>query len=1147
MAASEWLKRGWLLLAACVVLPAQTEKAQIHGVVLDPTGAAIPSAELRVSNVNTGVKRTVSTTETGVYAVPLLDPGNYEVLARAEGFRQMSRTGIQLHVGQNARIDFEMKVGAITESIEVSAVASLLNTANADMGQLVDNRLVTSLPLLDRSPMQLTYLTPGLTPTNGGGNVGGFDPHTGTNFVANGARNSSSAVLLDGLNVTGVRGHEGLTWLEYSPSVDAVQEFKVQTNTFSAEYGRTGTSLINMVTKSGTNQFHGTAYTFHRNSALNANSFFSNRAGQSLPEFKRRLFGGVIGGPILRNRTFFFSSFEQARAEQVDARFAIVPTARERVGDFSQTLAPNRQSVSIYDPFSLAAGTNLRQPFPGNVIPASRLNPIATKVLANYPQPNLPPGASTQNYFGQGIYAKPVHQVDAKIDHHFSEKQRLSGRFSVYWWTEEVPDYFGGAAQPFYNGTRSDRNPNGALEYSRIQSPTTILSVRYGVLRRRWNHRPLSLGFDPTSLGLPSLYRESGIGLFPSFSSESYTPIGTRGSSLIARGDHTHSLVGSVTTTRSGHTLKIGAEARYLFFNDFQPGFPAGGFNFRQRETGQNPLRVNTSQGNAIASMLVGWPGGGRYDLIARGASASRYYGAYLQDDWRVTRKLTMNIGLRYDAELPRTDRYNRYNWFDLEAPSPIAGRVSAFPDLKGQYRFTDENNRGSFDGDYNNVQPRIGIAYSFDEKTTIRAGYGIYYQMSIAGAAGGPLSAAFSTASPILSSLDGGVTPYATLSNPYPAGLTLPPGRSDGESSFLGLGVGPTRENVTPQYQSWNFSIQREVPGKGVVEANYTGSKGTHLYFGGGVENLNRLDPIYWGIGRADLNRLVPNPFFGVITEQTSALSQRTVALNRLLRPFPQYTSVGRSAQAIANSIYHAAQFRYEKRFSAGLNVLAHYTISKLIDDSSSYGATFLNVSTSVQDYKNLRLERSLSTNDIPQRLVVAFGYELPFGRNRSFGRDMSRLADAFLGNWELTGMFTFQSGFPIIPGLQGSVLWEGTQRPNLVGDPATYGPVVDRLNRYFNVNAFARPEPDTYGTAPRTLNYRTPGLRNADLALLKRVRFTEQKRLEFRLEAFNATNTPTFGTPASAFGSSNFGIITGYAQGRGPRELQFGAKFYF
>ena len=407
--------------------------------------------------------------------------------------------------------------------------------------------------------------------------------------------------------------------------------------------------------------------------------------------------------------------------------------------------------------------------------------------------------------------------------------------------------------------------------------------------------------------------------------------------------------------------------------------------------------------------------------------------------------------------------------------------------------------------------------------------------------------------------SRDGNVTRYASLDNPYPNGLTLPPGNSLGDATFLGLGIGTeSRANQNPQYQQWNFSVQRELPGNSVVQANYTGGKGTHLYFGGGVTNRNRLDPSLWNLGRTRLNELVDNPFYGTITNPQSRLSAPTVTLNTLLRPYPQYAGgVSGSALNIANSIYHAVQFQFEKRFSKGLAMMAHYTISKLIDDSSFSDGNvgWLGGVTDVQNPFDLRQERAVSAMDVPQRFVLTVSYQLPFGRGRAIGSNWSRPADWILGGWEVNTLMTFSSGFPLNSGsqfreapLQSPVLWEGVQRPNLIGDPRMPGSVKDRLNHYFNEAAFSRPAPDTFGSMPRTLpNYRSPGIRNADAAIFKNLKFSERKSVQLRLEGFNITNTATFATPHMTYGATNFGVIDRYANGRGPRELQVAVKFYF
>ena len=1145
------------VLCSSAGLWAQSFTASVRGVVTDRSQAAAPGAKVTITEVSRNLDHTAVSDSSGRYVITALPPGRYVLKAEAPGFQPYAQQPFDLQVQQEATVNVELQVAGVATSIEISSSAPLINTTSADLGTVVDNKFIQSMPLAGRQPLTLVALAAGITPVNT--SAGG---QSSTNFVANGVRNSTSDVLLDGMSLTNVEQNSGITNLEYQPSVDVVEEFKVQTNFFSAEFGNTGGAVVNMITKSGTNAFHGVVYEFARNSAMNANNWFANRAGRSIPDFKRNVFGGTIGGPVLipklyngHNKTFFFYDYEGTRQSSAGTRLSTIPSLKERMGDFSDTRASNGSLITIYNPFDTyktTDGKTLRRAFPGNIVPPSMQDPIALKALSYYPKPTSDGAAftHTDNFFGQGVAQNQSNQMDAKLDHNLNDKMRFSTRYSLNFGNDTPPNYFGNAADPYSNGDSRSRTQQFVYDFTRIQSPTTIFNARYGVLRQHAQTDPKSNGFSPTTLGLPAIYLTSGILQFPAFQSEGYQQVGMVGYGRIQRGDDVQSITGNVTKIMGAHNLKVGAEARLMRLNYLQPGYPQGNFNFNRAVTNEDPNKSNSLQGNAIASMLLGWGSGGNYHLDPPSASASKYFGFYGQDDWKITRKLTLNIGLRYDFDVPRTERYNRLSWFDFNAPSPLAGKVPGYPDLKGQFKFADSKTRSPINGDYNNWQPRFGFAYALNDRTAVRGGYGLFYTVSRA-TIKGHTGSGFSTDSGPEFSRDGGLTQYASLSNPYPNGLNIPPGSSLGASTFLGLGVGTeTRADSNPQYQSWNFSVQRQLPSSSVAEVNYTGSKGTHLYFGGGVENQNRLDPSYWSMGRTALNALVPNPFYGIITDPKSRLSAAKVTQNTLLRPFPQYAGgVSGSTPNIGNSIYHAVQFKFEKRFTHGLSLLSHYTISKLIDDSSfsSGNVAWLGGTTSVQNYKNLRLERSVSAMDVPQRLVMSFSYDLPVGKGKALGGGMGKMANAVVGGWVVDGLMTFSKGYPIAPGLQGGVLWEGSQRPNLIGDPSVKGSVESRLNNYFNTASFSRPAPDTFGTAPRTLNYRTPGIKNADMSILKNVAFTESKRLQLRLEAFNVTNTPTFGTPNSTFGSSSFGVISGYAGGRGPRELQVAAKFYY
>jgi hypothetical protein len=538
-------------------------------------------------------------------------------------------------------------------------------------------------------------------------------------------------------------------------------------------------------------------------------------------------------------------------------------------------------------------------------------------------------------------------------------------------------------------------------------------------------------------------------------------------------------------------------------------------------------------------------------------ATASGYFGGYIQDDWRITNKLTLNLGLRYDFDIPRTERFDREDWWDPSAVSPLAGKLSGVPsqyiDLKGAYKFVDGSNRSPFNGDYNNVQPRIGFAYALNNKTAIRSGYGIFYSVN-RDVVKGEVGYAWRTGSDVQWSRDSDFTRYATLENPFPNGLTLPAGRDP--LMCIGLGCSANvRQSDNPQYQQWNFSIERELPGHSVVEVNYSGSKGTHLYAGQGdtLGNYNKLDPRYYSLGRDVLESQVANPFYGLITDPRSIMSDPTVPYQVLLRPYPQYAdgSIGDylAPPNIGNSIYHSAQFKFEKRFTHGVSLLAHYTISKLITDSDSNSSDteWLNSNGYIQNWADLHQERSLGVFDVPQRAVISFDYQLPFGRSRMFGKNMNRVLDGFVGGWEVSGILTFASGFPIAPGYPDGTLWDSMQRPNLIGNPSMPGSIHDRRDNYFNVKAFGDVAPDTYGSAPRLLsNYRAPGIKSGDITLAKSFAIQEHKSLQLRLESYNFTNTPQFAAPNSNFGDPGFGTISATTDGTN-RTLQVAAKFYF
>ncbi len=1134
-------------LLASLSASSQTYTAAVRGVVTDASGASVPRAGVSIVDADRNVVHRTVTDEAGRYVVTALPPGNYTVTVEATGFKKYVRGPFPLSVQQQATVDVQLEVGEVTATVEVQAEAPLLNTTIANLGQVIENKYIVSLPNIARNPMVYAYLTPGVVGS------GGRRGDNNTNFVANGARNSTSDVLLDGVTVVTVEQNSGITDLKFVPSVDAVQEFKMQTNFFAAEYGQTGGAVVNMVTRSGTNEFHGTAYYFLRHSDLNANNWFSNRAGRARPYYRRDQLGGVLGGPIFKNKTFFFSTYEFTRSQSPLSYTATFPTLLQREGDFTQTRNTAGQLMTIYNPFDTfvnAAGAIERRPFPGNIIPKVMMDPVALKALAYFPKPNQPgtPPTETNNWFEQGINRSRGHQTNLKADHNFTENSRFTGRYSYGRGRGNPPNLFKELAPAFTfnNGPSQSTSTSVVADFTRVQSPTSLWSIRYGLTYSTYWRNPME-PFDLTTLGFPKYMKDNATFLvFPTIAPDGYTDIGTEGWLIMDRQEGVHHFSGFYSKTLGGHSMKAGAETRRNFLDYAQPGYPSGRVAFGRGVTCRDRFSCPANEGNGLATMLLGWGTGGDFHIDPKVFSRSAYYGFYFQDDWKVTPRLTLNLGLRYEFDVPVWEKYDRESYWDLEAQSPI--RVQGY-DTRGVFRFVDKSRRSPFNPDHNNFSPRVGFAWAATSKLAIRSAYGLLYQLSRATVHGHTGSGFVVNSTPTFS-LDSNATLYARLNNPYPTGMLLPPGRTLGENTFIGLGAGTInpKNGRNPEYHSWNFSIQRELPFQSLLEINYTGSRGTHLFLP--YTSLTPLDPQYWGWGRTRLTSSVPNPFFGHITDPRAVnLNGRTVQLFRLLRPMPHFDGawVNYSEPPAADSYYHGLQIKWEKRYSRGLTMLVHYTWSKMIDDAShgSGNVAWLGGSTSFQYPLNLRLERALSAHDVKHNLVLTGAWELPFGKGRKIGGNWNRWLDWALGGWELSGMATLRSGMPLQVTQSGGAIWNGTQRPNLIGDPSTSGSVTSRLNRWFNEAAFSQPPADVLGTAPRTLHYRGPAIKTLDAALLKSFRVRENQRFEFRIEAQNATNTPAFSDPASTFGASNFGQITGTKVG--PREVQLGMKYYF
>ncbi len=1153
---------GALALACSITALAQTATGTIQGNVTDATGASIPDVSVVIQNKNTGVRQTTQTNASGAFLVPYLIPGEYSASAEKKGFDKHVTSEIRLSVQQTIDLPITLKIGEVTTTVEVSAAGAQLATSTSAVSTVITNKAMMDLPLNGRNPFSLATLAPGVIP--GGGS---------TPWIS-GGRNASSEITIDGTSVIVPENNVSIQDTGYQPIVDSVEEFAVITNAVAAEFGRTGGGVITVATRSGTNALHGSLFEYLRNSKIDSNSWANNRNRVRKAAFQRNQFGGVIGGPVVlpklydgRNRTFFFFDAQATRQRSAATSTATMPLAAWKAGDFSELRNGNGQPIVIYDPVTVqqqGANVFVRTAFPGNRVPSSRFDPIAVNMLQYWREPNAVPTnvfTNANNYFASGKAANNDDRFDSRLDHNVTDKFRLwaRGSFSV---GKNVPlNGFGNVGTSSGDGPSFNHNYNVAVNAVYTMSPTTILNVNYGLARRVSHRDPFSNGMDLRALGFPS-------DVVAAASTQNFefprTDVGgNNGVSSLGQATFTtlriqsygHDSRADLTKVFSKHTVKGGVEYRKLFMNFTQHGQPSGQYSFGNNWTQRQVGAANsTTQGNGFASFLMGMMASGTISHTFSAATTSDYWGFYLQDDWKVSSKLTLNMGLRWDVDLPRTERYNRLSYFDFGAPSPIAGRVPAFPNLVGAMMFTSPDKRRQTPTDLNNWGPRFGFAYQINQKTVFRGAYAILYSASVlqaSGTSGSSGTQGFQSSTGANISFDGGVTPVAVFRNPFPSGYNLPEGAAGGPGTQLGLGIGDSFFNdyVNPIVQQWNGNLQRDF-GKGfLVEVGYLGSKGNHLIDGETNVTYNQLPASYFALGNQLLGaNTVPNPFFGVITNPTASLSQPRVAYSQLLRPFPQYTSVNAFRKPQANSLYHSFTVSVSKRYSHGLNLQLSYTNGKLIDDASQV-VTFLGAAGQKQDFYNRAAERSISTQDVSQRFVMSANYELPFGKGRAFLNDMPKGLDVALGGWQVNGIVTFQTAIPLQIANGGNFTNLGSpgQRPNNSGKSAKKtGPIEDRLNSYFDQTVFSQAGNFTFGNTSRTSpDLRGPGTRAFDASLFKKFAIREQVSTEFRLEAFNAFNHPIWNAPGTTVNApGSFGVIT--AKG-GNRNLQMVLRLQF
>jgi hypothetical protein len=1128
--------RGLLALALFALATpttAQTVTGTITGIIKDPSGAVLPGVTVTFTHVETNRRESVVSDRDGRYTSQPLPLGTYRAEAALSGFKSQVRAPIALTIDDVARVDFTLEVGTLQEVVEVRAEAALVDARTSSVGKLVDNRRIAELPLNTRNVYSLIYLTPGVAGTIG-------NAYGDLRYTINGARPRSSDTLVDGVTATfpTVTGGQGISVF---PSVDAIQEFKVLGATFPAEFGRSLGSVINVAYKAGSNTFRGSGYEFLRDSAFDSKNYFQKLRGEKPGDFSRHQYGGSAGGPLQVGKTFYMASFEGLREKAFASATLTVPTALERQGDFSRTFAANGQLVRIFNPFTTRAnptGGFIRDQFADNRIPSSMMDPVALNIIKYYPLPNQPgdPITGRNNYYKTGTSNLDTANTDLRVDRNFGASgrgfMRYSHRFVRTAPLQAFPDELAIAEGRVIE---ENRTHNFVTEYNHTLGRSTLLTARIGFARTLFVFDNQGLGFKPSGLGLPlSIDNAVDRQMFPAIGASNYVSLG--GNDHRYNAFMSYPALISLTRTSSKHTLKTGLDARMIRVNVWEAR-AAGTFNFSAAMTqGPNPTTASSSAGNAVASLLLG-TGTANNALIQNWknvAANNMYFGGYLQDDWRVTSRLTLNLGLRYDFETPRTERFDRMNYFDPNARSPLAGVVAQYPNLRGGLVFVgvDGNSRWQFEPDKNNIAPRLGGAFEINNKTVVRAGYAHLYGPSYQQANGtvGPFG--FRTENLWVATVDG-ITPFRLLRDPYPAGFTASPGASQGLLTGVGGRIeSPLRDgSPTPWTRQWNVTLQRELPWRIGAEVSYVGTAGHNLQTNSesGL-NLNQLDPQYLALGSA-LNQTVPNPFFGIVN--SGIFVSPTISRAQSLRPYPQFLDIIPLQNTGSTSLYQALQVSVNRRMSGGVAVAGSYAWSKAQEEGESH-----------QNSYDIAASRSVANYDIPHRLVVSTLYELPFGRGRTFGEAAPAWLDAVAGGWQINGIVTMQSGTPLtISASNTAGLFNPVTRANWNGeDPRLDGPAEERLQRWFNTSVFSQPAAFTFGNAGATFPLlRTHNVRNLDLSLFKHFTFGNM-RLQTRVEAFNALNRVQFGSPNTSVTSSSFGVVT--SQANTPRQLQFGLK---
>jgi len=1158
----------------------QSFTSSITGTVTDPTGATVQNAKVELKDMATDDVRDFTSDSNGNYQFTNLSPGSYQITATASGFKTFVQDNLILQANTGAHVNISLELGNTQQKVEVTASALLVDTETANHSVTMDSHLIEALPNNTRNPLNFVFAVAGTTPAPSGSgqtqSYGTFD-QLSSNFGLNGGRTGDENILIDGAP------SQAVDWggLMVSPLQDSVQEQQIIENTYDAQYEKGGAGVVALITKGGSTEFHGEAYDYFQNSALDANSWTNNRNSVPKGQFKQNQFGGNVGGPILkRYNLFFFGAYEGLRQPNtVSTGLLTVPTQAERSGDFSSTLNSSGTLDVIYNPFSTTPANNshgyTRTPFAGNMIPKGSINPVGQSIVNLYPLPNRPGVGPNDlnNYFAQGAGYFENDKMDTRVDWEQSAVHRMFVRWSDRWRQDQVSPCF------FCNGADTGVNQYNdgfqvVLNDTVTPSPTWVINSYVAYSRWLEQHIGISQGIDSSAIGLsPALFQAP---LLPSITADNgYASLGSGTYEKFARTSDTAQI--NLTKVFNRHTLKFGANFDNQQINVINEA--AGSFAFSSGLTACDPnaggpcnaLQASNSSiltGNAIASMLLGTSKGGGQAINLDPAESLRAYGVYVQDQWRVNSRLTVNVGLRYENQRPATERHNRLTFFDTTVVNPISSafspqygetiaQVFGHP-LVGGFEYTGVGGNGRYQWYPNNhdFAPRAGIAYKITDKLVARMGAGIFFlpPSALIGDDGGQ-SIGFSSNTSFVGTQQNGYLPLNLVSSPFPYGINQPTGSSQGLLTLVGGGINgiwPKGSHPTPYTEQWSFDLQYQLSAHSVFEIGYNGNRGRKLLYGNINLDSDQMPDQFLGLGPL-LDSQVPNPFFGVVSPNYYLGQVSTIAYNELLRPYPQFTNLQwtRSLPG-ARSAFDALEVKYNHQFNAGLSLLMTYQWSKALDNGPEDNFGWATGATEWRDYYNTMLDYDISTHDVPQSFATALVYDLPYGKGKHWGSNAPGIVQEAIGKWQLSSVIRLTSGLPVPAVTTGmynqlnNYGYPGPQLPNLVGDPkaANQGP-----NNWINPAAFTDlPSIYMLGNEPqRMTQLRTRSLRNVDLSVAKNFggeRFQAWLRAEF-LNAFNYAQYNSFCEDLSQVSCFPFGEAFGTENV--PRTIQLSLKLAF